>query len=234
MGFGVPLAGSLLLLAYVILIVRYRVEGSFVAEQWVRPADHPGSRWVIVVGGLAVLGWLSEPLHGVSAPLIALGVAAVLFGTGVLAKDDLGRLDWSTLGLIAGGISLGRLIEQTGILDQVASQVEWTAYSSIALLGALVVVAALLSAVMSNTGTAAMLIPLAMSILPTPSTAIIIAMATSLGMPFVISTPPNAMAYSKGGITATDLLVVGLLLMSVGCIVVTLTGGAVLRVFNLP
>lgn len=234
MGFGVPLVLGMLLLAYGVLLMRYRVRGMFVFEQVKEEIGPDRHRWVIAVFSLAVVGWLSEPLHGVSAPLVALGVTAVLFGTGLLAKEDLGRLDWSTLGLIAGGIALGRLIEHTGIFEQLAQQMDWTEYPRVVLLGALVLVAAVLSAVMSNTGTAAMLIPLAMSLAPTPSTAIIIAMATSFGVPFTISTPPNAMAYSEGGLKATDLLVVGLPIMIVGCVVVTLTGGAVLNLFDLP
>jgi solute carrier family 13 (sodium-dependent dicarboxylate transporter), member 2/3/5 len=234
MGFGVPLVLGMLLLAYGLLLVRYRIAGEFRHEQ-AAPVDGRGrSSWIIAVFSLAVIAWLSEPLHGVSAPLVALAVTAVLFGTGLLAKDDLGRLDWSTLGLIAGGISLGRLIEHTGIFEQLALQVDWSQYPRSALLGALVVVAAFLSAVMSNTGTAAMLIPLAMSLAPTPSTAVIVAIATSFGMPFTISTPPNAMAYSEGGLTPTDLLAIGLPIMIVGCVVVTLTGGAVLSLFGLP
>ena len=90
----------------------------------------------------------------------------------------------------------------------------------------------MLSAVMSNTGTAALLIPLAMTVVPAPSTAVLIAIATSFGMPFTISTPPNAMAYGEGGLKQTDLLFVGLPIMIVGCIVVTLTGSTVLGFFG--
>jgi len=234
MGFGVPLVLGMLLFAYGLLLARYRIAGEFIHEQAAATVGRGRSRWVIAVFSLAVVGWLSEPLHGVSAPLVALAVTALLFGTGLLAKDDLGLLDWSTLGLIAGGISLGSLIEHSGIFEQLAVQVEWSQYPRSALLGALVLVAALLSAVMSNTGTAAMLIPLAMSLAPAPSTAVIVAIATSFGMPFTISTPPNAMAYSEGGLRATDLLAIGLPIMIVGCVVVTLTGRVVLSLFGLP
>lgn len=236
MSFGVPLVLGMLLLAYSILLVRYRVAGAFVHEQAAQSSERPGWRslGVIAVFALAVAAWLSEPLHGLSAPLIALGVTAVLFGSGLLAKEDLGALDWSTLGLIAGGISLGKLIEHSGIFVSLAEQVAWSTYHPIALLGALVVVAALLSAVMSNTGTSAMLIPLAMSLSPTPSTAIIVAIATSFGVAFTISTPPNAMAYSEGGLTASDFLAVGVPIMLAGCVVVTLTGAAVLNLFGIP
>ena len=234
MGFGVPLVLGMLLFAYGLLVVRYRIAGEFAHERAAPAVGSGGSRWVIAVFSLAVVAWLSEPLHGMSAPLVALTVTAVLFGTGLLAKDDLARLDWPTLGLIAGGISLGRLIEHSGIFEQLALQVEWSQYPRGALLAALVFVAALLAAVMSNTGTAALLIPLAMSLAPSPSTAVIVAIATSFGMPFTISTPPNAMAYSEGGLSATDLLAIGLPIMIVGCVVVTLTGGAVLSLFGLP
>ncbi len=233
MGFGVPIVLVMLSFAYGLLLIRYRIRGQFMHEQAARAVGRGSSRWVIAVFSLAVVGWLSEPLHGISAPLVALSVTAVLFGTGLLAKDDLGHLDWSTLGLIAGGVSLGRLIEHSGIFAQLALQVEWSHYSRTALLGTLVCGAALLSAVMSNTGTAAMLIPLAMTLAPAPSTAVILAIATSFGTPFTISTPPNAMAYSEGGLGATDLLAIGLPIMIVGCVVVTLTGGAVLSLFGL-
>jgi sodium-dependent dicarboxylate transporter 2/3/5 len=90
-----------------------------------------------------------------------------------------------------------------------------------------------MSALMSNTGTAAVLIPLAATIDPLPSTAIIIAVASSLGVPFVVSTPANAMAVA-GGVRSSDLLIPGLVLMIGGCAVVTLTGPLVLRAVGIP
>jgi sodium-dependent dicarboxylate transporter 2/3/5 len=86
---------------------------------------------------------------------------------------------------------------------------------------------------MSNTATAAMLIPLASSIDPSPSTAILIAIAASMGIPFVISTPPNAMVYGEG-VRSSDLLVPGLILMILGCLLVGLTGPFVLRLMGIP
>ncbi|MEJ7731148.1 MAG: SLC13 family permease [Polyangiaceae bacterium] len=237
MGFAIPLVLGMLLLAYAILLVRYRVAGEFTHEPAEPAALAPGSggaRWVVAVFFVAVAGWLSEPLHGVSAPLLSLFVAALLFGTGLLAKDDLARLDWSTLGLIAGGIALGRLMEHSKMFEQVAQQVEWATYPRVVLLGALVCAGAVLSALMSNTGTAALLIPLGMSLAPTPSTAVLVAIATSFGVPFIISTPPNAMAHGEGGLEARDFLVIGLPIMLVGCAVVTLTGRAALNLFGVP
>jgi sodium-dependent dicarboxylate transporter 2/3/5 len=78
-----------------------------------------------------------------------------------------------------------------------------------------------------------MLIPLAGSIDPSPSTAILIAIAASMGIPFVISTPPNAMVYGEG-VRSSDLLVPGLILMILGCLLVALTGPFVMRLMGIP
>jgi hypothetical protein len=42
------------------------------------------------------------------------------------------------------------------------------------------------------------------------------------------------MAYGEGGLTATDLLAIGLPVLLIGCAVVALTGGTVLGRFGVP
>jgi sodium-dependent dicarboxylate transporter 2/3/5 len=234
MAFGIPLVLGMLLLVYGVLLLRYGVAGTFEHDPPAPTVRQPSAPWVIAIFLIAVVGWLTESFHGVSAPLVSLAATALLFGTGLLGKDDLAGIDWSTLGLIAGGILLGKLVEHTGLFEQLSQQVAWEEQPRIVLLSALVCSGALLSAVMSNTGTAALLIPLAMSLVPTPSMAIIVAIATSFGVPFVMSTPSNAMAYGEGGLKASDLLVVGVPTMIVGCVVLVLTGQAALSLFNVP
>ncbi len=234
MVFALPLVLGMLLLAYGILRLRYRVHGTFEQRELVRGPRSRKATAVVVLFSVAVAAWISEPLHGLSAPLVALGVTLALFGSGLLDRRDLGALDWSTLGLIAGGISVGKLIEHAGLFAQVTEVVDWTTLPPLLWLGGLVMISALLSALMSNTATAALLVPLAMTLDASPATAVIIAIAASFGMPFTISTPPNAMAYGEGGLTARDLLWVGLPLMLIGCALVTLTGPPVLQLLGLP
>jgi sodium-dependent dicarboxylate transporter 2/3/5 len=233
MFFALPLVGAMLVLVVVLLALGYRVRGRFEPAFGATPVI--GARFiaVVVVFACAVAAWLCEPLHGVSAPLVGLCVMLVLFATGLLERTDIGRLDWSTLGLIAGGVSLGKLIESAGLLTPLSS-LDWHAWPQFIWLGGLVVASALMSALMSNTATAALLIPLGLSVQASPSVAIVIAIGASFGIPFAISTPPNAMAYGEGGLRSIDLLRVGACVMLLGCALVATTGLAVLRALGIP
>jgi sodium-dependent dicarboxylate transporter 2/3/5 len=234
MSFALPLAMGLLLAGLMLVVIGFGVQGSANLPSSPAKAPSTSARWIVAIFSVTVLGWLTEPLHGVSAVLIALAATATLFGSGLLGRRDLARIDWSTLVLIAGGIGLGSLLEQSGLVRAAAAEIPWSqmpAWSHILLL---CFASALLSALMSNTATVTMLIPLAASLDPSPSTAVLIAIAASLGMPLVISTPPNAMIYGEGGVKTTDLLWPGLVLMLGGCVIVSLTGPIVLRWLGIP
>jgi sodium-dependent dicarboxylate transporter 2/3/5 len=177
--------------------------------------------------------WLSEPLHGLAAWLVALGAVTALVGFRVLHWRDLVKLDWATLLLVAGGIGMGALLDRSGIVHEWAATLPLGQMSPLARTFGICLLSAVLASLMSNTGTAALLIPLAASIDASPSTAILVAVAASLGMPFVISTPPNAMAVA-GGLKSSELLWPGLILMLVGCSVIALTGPLVLRAVGVP
>lgn len=62
-----------------------------------------------------VLLWLTEPLHDVRAWIVALG-AVLLLLTRLIPWRDVRTMDWSTLLLIAGGITLGAVPEQSGLV----------------------------------------------------------------------------------------------------------------------
>jgi sodium-dependent dicarboxylate transporter 2/3/5 len=232
--FALPLVLAMLGFAYLLLMVRYKVHGVFERAEPLQVAPDRKKKGVFIVFLIAVAAWISEPFHGVSAPLIALALTFLLFAAGFLRPEDLGALDWSTIGLIGGGIALGKLVERTSLLSQITPFIDGALVSPIALLGALALASALLSAIMSNTATAALLVPLGMSLSPSPATGVIIAIAASFGMPFVISTPPNAMVYGERGVASSDLLWVGLPIMFVGCTLVALTGIFALRIFGVP
>ena len=233
MMFGVPLAFTLTTVAVALLVARFHVHGRLVLSlPSIRPWSMPSVAVVIVFLG-TVAAWVAEPLHGMSSAMISLATSAVLFGSGLLKPEDLGRIDWATLVLIGGGLALGRLLEQSGLITAAVGATNLTHAPRMAALFVLVLVSATLSALMSNTATATMLVPLAAAIDPSPSTIILVAVGASLGVPLVISTPPNAMVYGEG-IKASDLLVPGLILMLGGCVLIVLTGPAVLQRAGIP
>jgi sodium-dependent dicarboxylate transporter 2/3/5 len=231
MSFALPLVFGTLALTFALLTARYRVGGAYEPIAPTQIAISRPALGVMLSFFATVVVWLTEPLHGIAAPLTALGATLLIFGSGLLGRKDLGALDWSTLGLIAGGISLGKLIERSGLFALLAG-IDWSRLPGWAWLGALVFASAILSAIMSNTATAALLIPLGISIDPSPSTAVVIAIGASFGMPFTISTPPNAMAYGEGSLTTGDLLWIGGSLMILGAGLITATGPEVLQVLG--
>jgi sodium-dependent dicarboxylate transporter 2/3/5 len=232
--FGVPLALGMVLLAYALLLALYRVRGA--VEQVAIP-HAPMSRggWAVVAiffAGTAT--WLSEPLHGVPSAVTALLIACALFGSGLLSTADLSKMEWDTLLLIAGGLTLGDLFDESGLASSMAAAVPWSRIHPTLLVLCFVFVCALLSAVASNTAAAAMLVQIGLGIVPAPSFAVLVAIAASMGVPFVISTPPNAIAYGQGGISGRDLAVPGLVLMIAGCLLIALTGPTILRWVGVP
>jgi len=246
MAFAFPLTIGMLIVSYVFLLWRareserdWKKRGAQLRTVFEKSKDEESDvvphriSFLIIFAGTILL-WLTEPLHGIPAAVIALGSAALIFLAGVLTKKDLTRIDWSTLLLIAGGITLGRLLEQSALIKTASANVPFADFHPMFGLFLLCLSSAMLAALMSNTATTVLLIPLAMTLIPAPSTAILIAVSASFGIPFVISTPPNAMVFGQGGVKFGDLFWPGIVLMVAGCFLVSLTGQAVLNFVGIP
>ena len=244
MAFALPLTIGMLAVTFLILVWRSRLSSGWSNRKdglhilFDRSDDLAQNKttqlaFLIVFVGTIVL-WLAEPVHKIPASVVALGSAAFVFLSRILTKEDLRKIDWSTLLLIAGGITLGRLLEQSALVNDLASVVPFAGLNPILSLFLLCLASATLSALMSNTATAVLLIPLASVFIPAPSTAILIAVSASFGVPFLISTPPNAMVFGKGGVRFGDLFWPGIALMVLGCLLVSLTGKAALNFAGIP
>ena len=235
MAFAVPLAAMALAVTWLLIRLLHPAacQGAFIAPAAERPQRTGGARAVIALAVLAVAGWLGEPWHGVPAAVVSLALATALFAGGLLRPRDLGLIDWSTLLLIAGGLALGRLLEQAGLVGALTGQLHAAGIAPTTAVVALVLLTACLSAVMSNTATATMLVPVAAQLDPaSPALPILIALGASFGMPFAISTPPNAMVVGAG-LRGRELLVPGVTVMIGGSVLLALTGPAVLRWFGI-
>jgi sodium-dependent dicarboxylate transporter 2/3/5 len=228
MSFALPLTIGLLIAGTILIKLIYRVRGDFEADEIEVPQLSKKGKAVVVIFTLAIVFWLTEPVHGISSPVVALASAAVLFGSGLLQRKDLNAIDWGTIALIAGGVSLGNLLESAGLIEFWANRLDWSAMPFTLQIFIICFASAMLSALMSNTATVTMLIPFAAAFIPEPSVGVLIAVAASLGIPFVISTPINAMVHGEGGVRAKDFFVIGFPLMILGCLLLALTGFYVL------
>jgi sodium-dependent dicarboxylate transporter 2/3/5 len=233
MAFALPLMAILLAIAYAIVIAWLRLQGEVRIDLGQRQPLTRSGRAVVVVAIVTIAAWLSEPWHGVSAPIVALAMAAALFAARLLRAADLAAIDWPTLLLIAGGLMVGRLCEQTGVVAILGDRLAGIDPHHWLMPWLFVFLSAAFASVMSNTGTAALLIPLAIPFDAHPPTlAIMIALGASLGMPFTISSPPNALAAGRG-LGSWPLLALGGGIMLLGCALIAASGRFALAHFGL-
>ncbi len=219
---AVPLMGVVLLFSWWLLTRRYIATDTPMRLELSSSFDRsPAAVVFYLAAGGAILLWLTEPLHGISSSTVGFIPVVVLLGTQVMDGNDIKALQWPVLWLVAGGIALGVGIGATGLDAWLLGLVAWEAMPLMLLVVLLVVVGLGLSTVISNSATANLLVPLALSLsvgLPIDTTAmgVIVALACALAMALPISTPPNAIAYATGEVDTRSMAVNGLLIGAVG------------------
>ncbi len=123
------------------------------------------------------------------------------------------RVDWGTLLLFGGGLSLGAALFRTGLATAVGDGlVAWTGARSLTaltfLFGALAIV---LTEAISNTATATMVCPLAIAAAQSAGVspvapAVTVALQCSMAFMLPVSTPPNAIVYGTGRVTIVQMI----------------------------
>ncbi len=167
--------------------------------------------------------WMTGPLHGVSSNTVGfLPVVALLF-LGVMNGEDVRKLDWPILWLVAGGIALGSGVGMTGLDRWLIGSINWAAIPEAIIFLVLAALTATLGIFLSNSAAANLLVPMAIGISTgltsgTTEIALVVAMACSLGVLLPISTPPNAIAYSTGAVSTEDMVKVGLVIGVIGVV----------------
>lgn len=182
--------------------------------------------WRTVVVGvtfvLTILLWIFGKQIGINANTTAMLPIAVFAFTGVITAKDLQLIDWGVIWMVAGGFALGMAMNGTGLADTAIKAIPFGEWSPIVILIIAGLVCYALSNFISNTATAALLIPILtvvcagmgdkLSIIGGTSTVLIgIAVAASAAMTLPISTPPNAIAFSTGLIKQNDMAKAGIL-----------------------
>ncbi len=225
---AVPLMLVVLLFAWWFLTRRYIAADTPLTLQLSADFDRsPAAILFYLIAGATVLLWLTEPLHGISSSTVGFLPVVALLATRVMGADDIRRLQWPVLWLVAGGIALGAGIGNSGLDVWLVGLVAWDALPLTLLLILLVGVSVGLSTVISNSATANLLVPLALSLaigLPIDPTAVgvMVALACALAMALPISTPPNAVAYATGEVPTGEMVVSGLVIGGFGALLLAL------------
>ncbi len=201
--------------------------------------------WRTAVVGITfavtILLWIMGKYVGVNSNTVAMLPIAVFAITGVITAKDLQQIDWGVIWMVAGGFALGLALNGTGLAKVVIQAIPFGAWSPIVILIIAGLVCYFLSNFISNTATAALMIPILtvvcegmgdkLSVIGGTSTMLIgIAVAASAAMTLPISTPPNAIAYSTGLIDQKDMaktgVVIGFLTLVIGFALLIVVGKA--------
>ncbi|KAI1324425.1 SPX-domain-containing protein [Xylariaceae sp. FL0255] len=89
--------------------------------------EFTGLQWFVSAVCVATIGlWCAS--HALEATFGHMGVIAIIpivvfFGLGILTKEDFNNFPWTIIILAAGGLSLGKAVESSGLLHTVAEKI---------------------------------------------------------------------------------------------------------------
>ncbi len=227
---GTPIAFVLLYVFWKALIKRYRIsEQGELQFDFINtlPSNYTQEEKtqksiVLVILAITLFCWLTSKWIGIPVAA-ASGIPIVgLTMLGILDEDDVRKLPWDTLMLVAGGLALGLAIEEQNIASHFVEKISHLNVSFFPLLILFGFMTMVFSNFMSNTAATTILIPMALSLLTMVGKDInpiilplVIGLSASCALFLPVSTPPNAIAFSTGLIKQSEFrlggTVVGLL-----------------------
>ena len=180
--------------------------------------------YIVIVTFIATVAlWVCEKWTGINSYTVALIPFVVFALTGIIDKHDLEEINWSVIWMVAGGFALGYGLNQSGLAALAIESVPFGDFSPIVILMLSGVICYLLSNFISNSATAALLMPILAIVCGamgdklapiggTPTVLIGVAIAASSAMILPISTPPNALAFATGFVKQSDMSKIGFIM----------------------
>ena len=183
---------------------------------------------------LTILLWVTETWTKINSNVVALIPLAVYTATGVFDRNDIKEINWSVLWLVAGGFALGTGLNKTGLAATLINAIPFSTMNVVIVMIIAGLICYLLSNFISNSATAALLVPILVVVgtaMAHPNAANnaqfmalggmnamipFIAVCASIAMLFPISTPPNAIASSTGLVQTKDMTKVGIIIGVIG------------------
>ena len=224
MMFMVPLVIVLLLMSWRILLKMFPFSQKTIELHIDGEMKHDAHSYIVIVTFFVTVAlWLLDRLTGINSYTVAMIPFMVFALTGVINKRDLEQINWSVIWMVAGGFALGYGLNASGLAANAVESIPFGDFSPMLILLLGGAICYVLSNFISNSATAALLMPiLAMvcgamgdKLAPiggTPTVLIGVAIAASSAMILPISTPPNALAYATGYVQQKDMSLMGLIM----------------------
>ncbi|MDZ7332157.1 MAG: DASS family sodium-coupled anion symporter [candidate division KSB1 bacterium] len=139
------------------------------------------------------------------------------------------KIDWGTILLFGGGLSLGGLMFTTNLADVLGKQLiafgGATSLWSITLIA--IILAHIITEMTSNTATANMLVPIMIAVAQSAGVSAIpptlgVCLGASMAFMLPVSTPSNAIVYGSGKVPITAMLTAGVILDILSTLVIFL------------
>ena len=232
----IPFVIIMILLAWVLLRIMFPFKSKEITLEIKKNEKKADWRTYVawITFGVTILLWMTEQLTKINANIVALIPLAVYTATGVFTTEDIKEINWSVLWLVAGGFALGYALDKTGLASLLVHSLPFGSMSIVLVFVIAGMVCWILSNFISNSATAALLVPIMVAIGKgfaasekaaefagfggLSALAIFVAVCASLAMLLPISTPPNAIASSTGLVKTSDMTKVGLIVGVVGLV----------------
>lgn len=162
--------------------------------------------FVISILIVTVTFWMLGHRLQIPTALTALIPIMFLPMLGVITAEDVRKLPWDTLMLVAGGLSLGIAIKEL-LAPYYSVYLADFQFDKIIMMLIFGFITILFSNIMSSTATATIVINIAAVVLPAEQflpIALTIGLCASCGLFLPVSTPPNAIVFSTGLIKQKD------------------------------
>jgi len=227
--YGIPMMIVLVFCSFLILTFLFKPEINKLSIKKSDSKMTKNQKKVLLIFALTIILWLTSGIHKINIGIISLVPIFLIYGFGLLNRDDFKKVDWPSLILIGGGISLGFAMHASTLDVTMANALGSGITGQSALVIALIIISfgVALTAFASNTAAASVLIPLMIPLglatgIDPKTLALLAGIGVSLDFVMPSGTPPTTIAYASGYVRLKDLLKAGILVSIVAIIVCTL------------
>lgn len=180
---------------------------------------------LVLTSSVARLGFIGETGAILLPSLLLFFVPCGDSKRPLLTWKEATEIDWQSLLLFGGGLSLGTLLFSTGVAKAIGDSLAPLAANPQLFFAALTFVMLLLTEIASNTASVTLFIPIVIAIcesagLPTQVFVAGVAITASLGFMLPVGTPPNALAYGTGLVSARQMTRYGFMVDLLGYLLV--------------